>query len=426
MKTHEVDQSKAPPPIDATVTAPKASHVKWLAWLLGSYTVLGPFSISTYMPFFAVLMVSLGATQAELQQTLSVYLAAFGFMMLFHGPLSDAFGRRPIVLVALTVYLLASIGGAFAASLGMLLFFRALQGLSVGAGGVVGRAIIRDRLQGSDAQRLLSQVTMVFALGPAIAPVFGGWLHNWFPWQSVFIFLAFFAVLQLLATWFYLPETLPREKRMPLKLNALVQSYGSVLKSKPFWLLTLVLSGNFAGFFLYIASAPVFVPQYLGLNQSQFGWLFIPAMSGVIFGAYLSGKTASQLKPSQTVGYGFLAMGVAVIANIAYNLILPPLLPWVILPVMLYTAGMSFATPSITLMTLDRFPAARGMVSSLQGFVQTMVMTFASGVVAPLVAHSGIWMATGMLAFMSLGYAAWTAYGKSNSTVAESDESTRG
>ncbi len=424
MKKNEGDEAKAPPQTDAAVTPPEPSRVRWLAWLLGSYTVLGPFSISTYMPFFAALMVALGATQAELQQTLSVYLAGFGFMMLFHGPLSDAFGRRPVVLVSLTVYLLASIGGAFAVSLTMLLFFRSLQGLSVGAGGVIGRAIIRDRLQGSDAQRLLSQVTMVFALGPAIAPVFGGWLHNWFPWQSIFVFLAFFAALQLVATWLYLPETLPREQRMPLKLNALRKSYGSVLKSKPFWLLTLVLSGNFAGFFLYIASAPVFVIQYLGLNQSQFGWLFIPAMSGVIFGAYLSSKTASRFEPAQTVRYGYLAMGVAVAANIAYNLFLPPLLPWVVFPVMLYTAGMSFATPSITLMTLDRFPSARGMVSSMQGFVQTMVMTLASGVVAPLVSHSGIWMAIGMFLFMLLGYAAWTAHG--TSATAESDRSARG
>lgn len=390
----------------------RPGEVKWLTWLLGSYTVLGPFSISTYMPFFPVLMVSLGATQAELQQTLSVYLAAFGFMMLFHGPLSDAFGRRPVVLVALTVYLLASIGGVFAGSLGLLLFFRTVQGLSVGAGGVVGRAIIRDRLQGPDAQRLLSHVTMVFALGPAIAPVFGGWLHNWFPWQSVFIFLAVFALLQLTATYFYLPETLPPEKRMPVKVAALVQSYRSVLKSQSFWLLTLALSCNFAGFFLYIASAPIFVIQYLGLKQSQFGWLFIPAMSGVIFGAYLSGKLADRLAPVTTVRYGYSIMGIAVASNIAFSLFLPPLVPWVILPVMLYTIGMSMAMPSITILTLDRFPATRGMVSSLQGFVQTMVMTLASGLLSPLVAGSGVGMAVGMLMFLSFGYIAWFLYEK--------------
>jgi DHA1 family bicyclomycin/chloramphenicol resistance-like MFS transporter len=126
---------------------------KWLTWQLGSYTMLGPFSISTYMPFFPALMVSLGATQVELQQTLSAYLAAFGFMMLLHGPLSDAFGRRRVILGGLAVYMLASIGGALAGSLGFLLFSRTLQGLSVGAGGVVGRVVIRDRLQGPEAQK---------------------------------------------------------------------------------------------------------------------------------------------------------------------------------------------------------------------------------------------------------------------------------
>lgn len=209
------------------------NEVAWLTWLLGSYTMLGPFSISTYMPFFAVLMVSLGATQVELQQTLSVYLGAFGFMMLFHGPLSDAFGRRPVVLVGLAVYTVASVGSALATSLGVLLFFRTLQGLSVGAGSVVGRAIIRDRLEGPEAHRLLSHVTMIFGLAPAIAPVFGGWLHGWFPWQSVFIFLALFAAGQLVASFRYLPETLPRERRMPMKLAALTHSYAAVLKSRP-------------------------------------------------------------------------------------------------------------------------------------------------------------------------------------------------
>lgn len=396
-------------PLGSAPAVAGSSQVKWLAWLLGSYTVLGPFSISTYMPFFPVLMASLGATQAELQQTLSVYLAAFGFMMLFHGPLSDAFGRRPVVLVALAVYLAASLGAVFAASLSALILFRVLQGLSVGAGGVVGRAIIRDRLQGPDAQRLLSQVTMVFALGPAIAPVFGGWLHQWFPWQSVFIFLALFALLQLATTYFLLPETLPPGKRMPMQWTALMRSYKSVLKSRTFWSLTLALSSNFAGFFLYIASAPAFVIEYLGLRQDQFGWLFIPAMTGVILGAYLSGKVAKRLSPARTVRVGYLVMSVGVATNIAYNVLYPPAIPWSVVPVMLYTAGMSFAMPSITIMTLDHFPTARGMVSSLQGFVQTMVMTFASGIISPLVAHSGLFLALATLVFLCTGFLAWSA-----------------
>lgn len=364
------------------------------------------------MPFFAAMMVSLGATQVELQQTLSAYLAAFGFMMLLHGPLSDAFGRRPVILTGLAVYLVASIGGALASSLGLLLFFRTLQGLSVGAGSVVGRVIIRDRLQGPEAQKLLSQVTMIFGLAPAIAPVFGGWLHRWFPWQSVFIFMAIFSALQLVASYFSLPETLPPEKRTSMKPAALVHSYAAVLKNKPFWLLSLALSLNFIGFFLYVSSAPIFVIKYLGLSQAEFGWLFIPATAGIILGAYLSGKAAKRIPPATTVRYGYLTMFVATALNVAYNAFIPPVVPWVVLPIMLYTVGMSLAMPSITLFTLDLFPSARGMVASMQGFIQTMVMTLVSGVVAPLVADSGLKMAFCVLAFLVFGFFAWFAYAK--------------
>lgn len=383
---------------------------RWLAWLLGSYTMLGPFSISTYMPFFPMLMVSLGATQVELQQTLSLYLAAFGFMMLLHGPLSDAFGRRPVILGGLAVYMLASIGGALAGSLGFLLFCRTLQGLSVGAGSVVGRVVIRDRLEGPAAQKLLSQVTMVFGLAPAIAPVFGGWLQNWFPWQSVFIFMAVFSGLQLLATYFSLPETLPPEQRTSMRPAALTRSYGTVLRSKPFWLLTLALSCNFIGFFLYVSAAPVFVTEFLGLSKAQFGWLFIPATAGIILGAYLSGKFAKRMPPERTISVGFLTMFVAVGFNLAYNAFLPPVVPWVILPVMLYTVGMAFATPALTLRTLDLFPSMRGMAASVQGFVQTMVMTLVSAAVAPLVGGSGLKMALCVLCFLTAGYVAWFAH----------------
>src|SRR6185295_10529961 len=108
------------------------------------------------------------------QQTLSVYLFAFAFMMLWHGALSDALGRRPVVIGSLIVYAIGTLGCAIAGNVESLWLFRALQGLSSGAGVVVGRAIVRDRFQGPEAQRLMSQVTLVFGIAPAVAPVLGG------------------------------------------------------------------------------------------------------------------------------------------------------------------------------------------------------------------------------------------------------------
>lgn len=403
--------TKPPPTSDADSGATiRRPGTRRLTLLLGSYTMLGPFSISTYMPFFPALMVALGATQAEIQQTLSVYTFAFGFMMLLHGPLADAFGRRAVVLTGLSLYAAASIGGALTTSFAFLMLARVLQGLSVGAGSVVGRAVIRDRLEGAEAQRLLSQVTMIFGLAPAIAPVFGGWLAEWFSWPSVFGFLALFALLQLVATYFYLPETLPPEQRTSVKPAELARSYRAVLGSRPFWLLSLALSGNFAGFFLYVSSAPWFIIEHLGLEQNQFGWLFIPAMAGVIFGSYLSNRVAKRLQRPTTVRWGYGVMFAAGVLNLAYNRFLPPEVPWAVLPVALYTTGMSLAMPSITLLTLDLFPRLRGTAASMQGFLQTMVMTFTSAVLAPLLGASGMELAIG-LAFLALsGYLAWLAY----------------
>lgn len=381
-----------------------------LSFLVGGYAMLGPFSISTYMPFFPVLMVSMGASQAELQQTLSAYLAAFGFMMLFHGPLSDAFGRRPIILVGLAAYFAASVGAALAGSLLVLLAFRTLQGLSVGAGSIVGRALVRDVLEGPAAQRVFSYVQMIFAVAPAVAPVLGGWLHNWFPWQSVFIFMAGFSLLLLASSYFYLPESLPGEERTSFRPRSLTSNYLAVLRSKPFWLLSIVLSFNFVGFFLYVSSAPIFVLKYLKLGTDDFGWLFIPATAGVMLGAYLSSKVAEKLHPARTVGYAYAVMFAACVLNVVYNGFLPPVVPWAVLPIMMFTIGMGLATPSITLLTLDLFPRTRGTVASLQGFLQTMVMTAVSALAPPLVGHSGFLMALTMSAFAATGCAAWLIY----------------
>lgn len=304
-----------------------------LAFLVGGYAMLGPFSISTYMPFFPALMMAMGASQAEIQQTLSAYLAAFGFMMLLHGPLSDAFGRRRIILVGLAVYLAASLGAALASSVVLLLLFRMAQGLAVGAGSIAGRATVRDTLEGPRAQRVLAHVQMIFAIAPAVAPLLGGWLARYFPWQSVFIFMAALAALLLAFSWLRFPESLALDARTSFRPRALFKGYLAVLRSRPFWLLTAALSFNFAGFFLYVASAPVFVLEFLGLGRDQFGWLFIPATAGVMLGAYISGRLADRLSSRKTVTAAYAVMITAAALNVGYHVFLPPVVPWVILPV---------------------------------------------------------------------------------------------
>src|SRR5690242_10027557 len=175
------------------------------AALLAALATLGPFSIDAYLPAFDGIRASLAATPLEIQQTLSGYLFAFGIMFLFHGALSDSFGRRPVILVAVVVYTLASIGCAIADSVHGLVVGRVFQGLSVGAGMVVGRAMIRDLFGPEDAQRLMSLVTLFFGLAPAIAPVIGGWLFVGLGWRSIFWFLALVGLVLVAVSWRFLP-----------------------------------------------------------------------------------------------------------------------------------------------------------------------------------------------------------------------------
>lgn len=381
-----------------------------LTFLLAGLSMLGPFSIDTYMPSFPDMAASLHASPLQLQQTLSVYLLAFGLMMLLHGALSDAFGRRPVILVSLVAFMAASVGCVLSNQIEQLLVFRALQGLSAGAGMVVGRAMIRDLYAGHEAQRLMSQVTMIFGISPAIAPVIGGWLQIGFGWHAVFVFMAAMGALLFVASWRYLPETLPPVARQPFAARSLARNYRMVFGNRTFLLLSGAVALHFAGFFLYIASAPVFVIEHLKLGESQFVWLFAPAISGVILGAFLSGKLAGRISSTTTVKYAYGVLFAAAAINLAYNLALTPSMPWAVLPIALYSTGMALAMPSITLLALDVFPLNRGLVSSLQGFVQTTLNAVVAGAISPLVSFSTVYLAVGMLAFLLLGRLAWMAY----------------
>lgn len=381
-----------------------------LPYLLAAAATLGPFSIDTYMPSFPAIGAALGATPLQVQQTLTSYLLAFGAMMLFHGPLSDAHGRRIVVLWSLVLYALASLACAFAPDITWLLIGRALQGFSAGAGLVVGRAIVRDVYSGAEAQRLMASISMLFGIAPAVAPVIGGWLHTWFGWRSIFIFLALFGAVLYAFCLRYLPETHPHTAREPFHPKPLLANYRKVAGDPRMVLLSLAIAGNFAGFFLYIASAPVFVLEHLHLGEHQFGWLFIPAVSGVIFGAFLSGRLAEHLSPRTTVRYGYLILFAGAGLNLLYNALTMPALPWAVLLIAIYSTGMALAMPSITLINLELYPRNRGMVSSLQGVVHTLGSALAAGALSPLLSHHPMALAWGMAACLTLGLLSWNAY----------------
>ncbi|WP_246860715.1 multidrug effflux MFS transporter [Noviherbaspirillum sp. UKPF54] len=371
-----------------------------LTLMLAGLAMLGPFCIDTYLPSFAAIAREFGIAPVLVQQSLSAYLLCFAGMMLFHGTLSDSFGRRPVIIASLAVFILASAGAALAPDLGWLIVFRALQGLSAGAGTVVGRAMIRDRLADAHAQKMMSDVTVAFAVAPAAAPVLGGWLQLWFGWRSVFVFLAVFGLLMCVICWRSLPESLPACERHAFRPRRILRGYWSAIRHPHFLLLALALGFASIGFFVYIASAPRFVLEVLHLPVTAFGWLFVPLVTGMVAGAFIAGRLAHRWRPVRLIRLGYLLMAAAALINLAYNLLYAARVPWAVAPLFLYTLGMSLASPSTMVLTLNVFPAMRGLAASLQSFVQVLLFALVAAVIAPLAGGSALRLAS-FLAFAS-------------------------
>ncbi|HEY9027481.1 MAG TPA: multidrug effflux MFS transporter [Burkholderiaceae bacterium] len=381
---------------------------RWsLAALLACLGMLGAFSIDTYIPAFKGIAESLDATPAQMQQTLSAYLAGFALMNLFHGALSDSFGRRRVVLAGIAVFTLSSLGCALSQTVGHLIFFRLLQGMSSGASMVVSRAIIRDMFPPDDAQRVMSQVTIYFGVAPAVAPIVGGLLLVHFGWHSVFVFLTAVGTLLWLLCWRALPETLHVSQKQPFHVGHLLRGYWEMGSSPRFLALAFASGVPFNGMFLYILSAPVFLGDLLHLPPTHFFWLFLLTIGGIMGGAFLSGRLAGRMKPTRQIRIGFTIMFSIASLNLLANLLFTARPLWALPPIGIFSFGWALMVPVVTLMVLDQAPLRRGMASSLQACIGSAANAFVAGVISPLVMHSTVRLATASLLMSCIGLGAW-------------------
>lgn len=371
---------------------------------------MGPFSVDTYFPSFPAIAAHFGVSEIEVQSTLSFYLAALAGMNLFHGALSDSFGRRRVIMVSLAAYSLTAFACLVAPSFQWLLALRTVQGLAGGAGMIVSRAIIRDCFSGAEAQRFMADVTLASGLGPAIAPVLGGWLHVWFGWRGPFCFLGLMGACLWLACHFGLGESLPRPLRQPFRPGVLFQSYFRTISHPPFILLCMALGFGSGGFLLYVASAPDVAVNILGLSETQFGWLFLPIVSGIILGAAVNGRLAGRFPGARFVQVGFGLMMVGAALNLAAGFWPNPQVPWAVLPLTVYTFGFALAAPVITLEGLDLFPERKGLASSLQGFSHVVIFAILAGPVVQWVYRSGPKHALGLAILLSLSWLGYAGY----------------
>ncbi len=391
---------------DATALSPRLLML--IPLLLALLSMIGPFSIDTPFPAFASMGEELDVSSTDLQLVVTAYMLAFATMSLFHGPLSDAIGRKPVIVWSLAVYAVASVACAFAPSLEWLLVGRVAQGLAAGGSTIVSRTIIRDLFDGPQAQRLMSRVAVIFGVAPAVAPIVGGLLIQIGPWEAVFWFMAALALVLVVMTAVLLPESHPPERRVPLRVGEIFGGLAAVLRVAAFHRMTWAGTLVFGAQFLYIGGASIFVVDLLGEGELDFWKLFVPMIGAMVVGSLASGRFGRTVTSPElvTVGYAVSALG-AVIGVVVALTPAGEVLPWAVVGISFVAFGNGLAYPNIQLLMLDLVPARRGAVMSASSFVTLAFNAVSAAVLAPYAGGSVLGFAVAAAVCVFLGWGFW-------------------
>jgi len=353
--------------------------------VLGLLACVAPATIDAYLPAFAQLEQDLGVSEQAIQRTLGVYTLCYACMLLLHGALSDALGRRPVILVSLLVYIGATVLAVLAPSFEWLMAARVLQGLSAGAGIVVGHAIVRDCYTGTVAQHSMAWLILIYNLSPALAPVAGGYLADQHGWRSIFVLLSVLAFVAWVLSVRFLPETLKKTPSQCWSWRVLFSNYRSALRQPRFLMSAGAFSLVFGAQAFLIGGAPNFLRHALALPETDLAYLFIPMVIGAMSGAGLAVRAARRWPQCRTTRWAYLIMATSCIAHMLYLSISrgSPSFIGAVLPPACFTFGLTMSVPALTLGILSKVPALSGTAASVLGFVQMLVFSVVSGWFVP-------------------------------------------
>lgn len=378
--------------------------------LLASLSMISPLSIDTFLPSFPAIAAEYDISSWQVQQIITAYLLPFAAFSLVHGPLSDALGRRQVVIGGLVLYTVGSVGCLLAPNFGLLLLCRVLQGMAAGIGPTVSRAIVRDFFEGAHAQRLMSSMMLVFSLAPAVAPIVGGWLHVAFGWRSVFGMLVAIGAALLLVCALVLPESHPPEKRSAFHPADLARSCWRIGTGRAFFLLAISAALTMAALFIYIGSAPAIIVERWQLKETQFHYIFIPVVAGFMVSSIIGGRLAGRVSRSRLLAGGFALLCFAGLGGVVAHLFTPAVpIPLVQFFWFCMALGAQMTFPVLSLEMIDMHPEARGAAASVQSFISLGVGAVMMGMVAPLLHGDLRLLAWISLAMAVLGLFAWRA-----------------
>jgi DHA1 family bicyclomycin/chloramphenicol resistance-like MFS transporter len=352
-----------------------------LTILLALLTALGPLSTDMYLPSLPAIARVLGASAAEVQLTLSAYLFAYAVGQIVYGPLSDRHGRKPVLLAALSLFVLASLACALSPSIEWLIAARFVQALG-GAGAIVlARAVVRDLYSGVRAGRELSLMSAIMGIAPVVAPLLGGVLETVFGWQSSFFALTGWGLFAFGAIWLLLPETLAIRTAEPVSVRGTVRIFGGLLRDRGFAANLGLVTLSFAGVFAWISAASFVLQGIYGLDPMHFGLAFAVTGGGFFTGTILATRLLPRLGIERTMGVGAVALAVSGIAMVLALALRIEHVAGIVVPMAVHTCGLGLLMPQAVGGALNPFPDRAGAASSLIGFIQ---QTFAASVGAAI------------------------------------------
>lgn len=348
-----------------------------LAILLTTLVALGPLSTDLYLPALPTLAQAFATDAARVQLTLSVFLAGFAVAQLFYGPLSDRYGRRPIMLFGLVLYLVSSVACMLATSIDALILARFFQALGACAGPVLGRAIVRDVYGPVQAARVLAYISGAMAIAPMIGPLLGGWLTVWFGWRANFAALSLFSAVQVTATFLLLGESNAHRDPGATRPRQILGNFGELLSARLYLGYLLCFSFSYAALFSFISGSSFVLIELYGLSPQSYGASFGFVVTGYISGTMASGKLTLRLGPPRMVLMGAL-LGTAAGTLMAALALLEVHSVWaILLPMFAFMVATGLVMPNAIGGALAPYPKMAGSASALMGFVQ---MSLSAGV----------------------------------------------
>jgi DHA1 family bicyclomycin/chloramphenicol resistance-like MFS transporter len=349
-----------------------------LILLLGALAACGPISIDMYLPSLPSITQAFTVSASAAQTTLTSFMFGFSIGMLLYGPLSDSFGRRPVLLGGIVMFALASVACTLSFSIDSLVLFRFVQALGAGAASVLARAIARDAHEPTDAARVLSMLAIVTSIGPLLAPLIGGQLLLLGGWRVVFVVLTLFGAVCAVTAFLRVPETWPREKRANSAVLQSFAAYGKLLKDPVVWGHLLCGGMAFAAMFSYITATPFVYIEYFHVSAQHYGFLFGLNIVGIMTGNFLNTRLVSRYGPVRMI---VVAAAISCAASLFVALVCVTGWGglWSIVAGLFFVVGVvGLLSANCTTDLMHRYPLNAGAAAAVFGAVQLGLGALAS------------------------------------------------